>query len=477
MIVKRDRAAPASRSARTSCSRLDVAATEFYSDGVYSFEGKKLRTPSRWPSTTPTSSTNYPLVSIEDRSTEDDWDGWNALTDALGAKVQLVGDDLFVTNPERLPAASSEDTANALLVKVNQIGTLTETLDAVNLAHRSGYRCMMIHRSGETEDTTIADLAVATNCGQIKTGAPARVRARREVQPAAAHRGRARRRRAVRGSLRLPAVTRAEKLCRSKVPRRAAARPAARDRARPVAGRGAPRPAVRGARGRIPAQPRGPEPVKSPGSGPRSYFTRRAAVFAAVLFVVAMTVAIPAQRYVAQRQNIADLRSQVAPAPNGWPSWRSRWPRRASPTPSSARPGARLHFVMPGELAYRVTDPMLVEQEKAARPTPTTPSGTGCSAPSTRPRNRSRNCRHRAVPAARVERRAWPRAGGRRGGRRPARPPAARRRRRRAPLPVRAARRRPTRPRLTDGTPFPTTFYLTCPQRRVGDRHPGGRPG
>ena len=117
---------------------------------------------------------DYPLVSIEDPLAEDDWEGWKALTEALGSKVQLVGDDLFVTNPERLQRGITEGTANALLVKVNQIGTLTETLDAVDLAHRSGYRCMMSHRSGETEDTTIADLAVATNCGQIKTGAPAR---------------------------------------------------------------------------------------------------------------------------------------------------------------------------------------------------------------------------------------------------------------------------------------------------------------
>ncbi len=116
----------------------------------------------------------YPLVSIEDPLSEDDWDGWVALTDALGEKVQLVGDDLFVTNPERLDEGISRGAANALLVKVNQIGTLSETLDSVDLAHRNGFRCMMSHRSGETEDTTIADLAVATNCGQIKTGAPAR---------------------------------------------------------------------------------------------------------------------------------------------------------------------------------------------------------------------------------------------------------------------------------------------------------------
>ena len=117
---------------------------------------------------------DFPLVSIEDPLDEDDWEGWTTITTALGSRVQLVGDDLFVTNPMRLRKGIEMGAANALLVKVNQIGSLTETLDAVAMAHRSGYRCMMSHRSGETEDTTIADLAVATDCGQIKTGAPAR---------------------------------------------------------------------------------------------------------------------------------------------------------------------------------------------------------------------------------------------------------------------------------------------------------------
>jgi len=152
---------------------LDVAASEFHSDGVYTIDGKGLSA-TELIAFYEDLVDNYPLVSIEDPLDESDWEGWNAITRALGDKVQLVGDDLFVTNPERLGRGIAEGTANALLVKVNQIGTLTETLDAVDLAHRSGYRCMMSHRSGETEDTTIADLAVATNCGQIKTGAPAR---------------------------------------------------------------------------------------------------------------------------------------------------------------------------------------------------------------------------------------------------------------------------------------------------------------
>jgi enolase len=152
---------------------LDVAASEFYKDGAYQFEGKS-RSASEMTDYYAELVAAYPLVSIEDPLFEDDWDGWKILTDRLGGKVQIVGDDLFVTNPERLARGIAGGQANALLVKVNQIGTLTETFDAVALAHRNGYRCMMSHRSGETEDTTIADLAVAVDCGQIKTGAPAR---------------------------------------------------------------------------------------------------------------------------------------------------------------------------------------------------------------------------------------------------------------------------------------------------------------
>ncbi|MBU6243032.1 MAG: phosphopyruvate hydratase [Acidobacteria bacterium] len=152
---------------------MDVAATEFHSDGKYSFEGKNLSAVEMIAYYKGLVD-SYPLVSIEDPLSEDDWDGWAEITKELGSKVQLVGDDLFVTNPVRLARGIAANTANALLVKVNQIGTLTETLDAVAMAHRAGYRSMMSHRSGETEDTTIADLAVAAECGQIKTGAPAR---------------------------------------------------------------------------------------------------------------------------------------------------------------------------------------------------------------------------------------------------------------------------------------------------------------
>ena len=153
---------------------LDVAATEFHTAGKgYAFEGATLSA-SELIDFYIKLSTDYPLISIEDPLDEDDWSGWVELTQRLGDKVQIVGDDLFVTNPARMQRGIDLGAANALLVKVNQIGTLTETIDAVDLAHRNGYRSMMSHRSGETEDTTIADLAVALNCGQIKTGAPAR---------------------------------------------------------------------------------------------------------------------------------------------------------------------------------------------------------------------------------------------------------------------------------------------------------------
>jgi len=158
---------------------MDVAASEFYSKGdggnggSYAFEGG-AKSADEMTDYYADLVAAYPIVSIEDPLDEDDWDGWKAITDRLGGLIQIVGDDLFVTNVERLQRGISGGQANSLLVKVNQIGSLTETLDSVDLAHRNGFRCMMSHRSGETEDTTIADLAVATNCGQIKTGAPAR---------------------------------------------------------------------------------------------------------------------------------------------------------------------------------------------------------------------------------------------------------------------------------------------------------------
>ena len=152
---------------------MDVAATEFYKDGAYVFEGTPKSTEEMINYYAKLAET-YPIVSIEDPLAEDDWAGWSAMTAQLGGKLQIVGDDLFVTNPTRIARGIAEGAANAVLVKVNQIGSLTETLDAVDMAHRAGFKTMMSHRSGETEDTTIADLAVAVGSGQIKTGAPAR---------------------------------------------------------------------------------------------------------------------------------------------------------------------------------------------------------------------------------------------------------------------------------------------------------------
>jgi enolase len=154
---------------------LDPASTEFFKNGKYELEGEgKSLTPEQMVKVYEDLTSRYPIVSIEDGMAEDDWDGWIALTKSIGSKVQLVGDDLFVTNSARLKQGIAKHAANAILIKVNQIGSLTETLDAVDTAHRAAYRAVMSHRSGETEDSTIADLAVATNCGQIKTGSLAR---------------------------------------------------------------------------------------------------------------------------------------------------------------------------------------------------------------------------------------------------------------------------------------------------------------
>jgi len=154
---------------------LDCASTEFFKDGKYHYEGEgKVRSVDEQVAYLAKLVKDYPIVSIEDGMAEDDWAGWKALTDAIGKQCQLVGDDLFVTNVKRLSQGISSATANSILVKVNQIGSLTETLAAVDMAHRAGYTAVMSHRSGETEDATIADLAVATNCGQIKTGSLAR---------------------------------------------------------------------------------------------------------------------------------------------------------------------------------------------------------------------------------------------------------------------------------------------------------------
>jgi enolase len=181
---------------------LDCAATEFFKDGKYFYEGEgKTRSIKEQAEYLAKLSRDYPIISIEDGLSEDDWDGWKQVTDLIGAKTQLVGDDLFVTNTKRLKKGITEHIANSILVKVNQIGSLTETLEAVEMAHKAGYSAVMSHRSGETEDSTIADLAVATNCGQIKTGSLARsdrlakynqlLRIEEELGTAAVYQGRA----------------------------------------------------------------------------------------------------------------------------------------------------------------------------------------------------------------------------------------------------------------------------------------------
>ncbi|MCK5040998.1 MAG: phosphopyruvate hydratase [Sphingomonadales bacterium] len=180
---------------------LDAASTEFYADGTYNLKGEgKTLTSAQMVDYYADLVAKYPIFSIEDGMAEDDWDGWKLLNEKIGDKVQLVGDDLFVTNPKRLARGIEEGSANSILVKVNQIGTLSETLEAVNMAHRAGYTAVMSHRSGETEDSTIADLAVATNCGQIKTGSLARsdrlakynqlIRIEEELGPQAKYAGR-----------------------------------------------------------------------------------------------------------------------------------------------------------------------------------------------------------------------------------------------------------------------------------------------
>jgi enolase len=154
---------------------LDCAASELFKDGAYHFSGEgRVRTPAELVTYLAELADKYPIVSIEDGMAEDDWEGWQLLTERLGRRLQIVGDDVFVTNPERIARGIREKVANAVLIKVNQIGTLSETLEAIELAKRAGYRCVISHRSGETEDATIADLAVATNVGQIKTGSASR---------------------------------------------------------------------------------------------------------------------------------------------------------------------------------------------------------------------------------------------------------------------------------------------------------------
>ena len=289
---------------------LDVAATEFYADGAYAFEGGP-KTADDMIAYYAALVADYPIVSIEDPLAEDDWAAWARLTGQLGATVQLVGDDLFVTNPTRLQRGIDERCANALLVKVNQIGTLTETLDAVELAHRNGYRCMLSHRSGETEDTTIADLAVAVNAGQIKTGAPARservakynqlLRIEEELDEAARFAG-------------------AQAFPRSSAPR---------------------------------AGPGRPRRVRRRSGG----LTGRALVLGAVLVLIALVLASPLQRYLQQRNAVIQAEQRQQSTSRRVAELTRLEQRWNDPAYVEQQARARLQFARPGDTVYVVVDP------------------------------------------------------------------------------------------------------------------------
>ena len=455
-------------------------------------------------------------MSIEDPLSEDDWDGWVALTTAIGDKVQIVGDDLFVTNPERLEDGIEKGAANALLVKVNQIGTLTETLDAVALAHSAGYSTMMSHRSGETEDTTIADLAVAVGSGQIKTGAPGPQRAGGQVQPAAAHRGGARRRGPLRRRPGVPAVRgltcagsrsrpvasttmsdakRPDPKRRSPTSRpgkpgeaKGRARRAQRTRRPHRPPRAASRPADRDAETTVRdlAQAGALDPIRQSiaesaeqQSEQRLGFTaRRAAILAAVVCVLTLTIAGPVRTYFAQRTEMnqlaateAALRAQIA-------DLEGQKVKLADPVYIAAQARERLGFVMPGDIPYQVQLPagcgrarrarrsagprreqrpvvhLAVEDDR--RCTARTAAGAGCAA--ARRSGRAAACRAPSRGPPPVVDPADLDAVARQLGREP-----------RGVLEIayRCPNGEPgvvkTAPRLPDGTPFPTLYYLTHP--------------
>ena len=321
---------------------MDVAASEFHDKGSYTFEGGS-KTSDQMTAYYAELVASYPIVSIEDPLDEEDWDGWKAMTDQLGDKIQIVGDDLFVTNVERLQRGISGGQANALLVKVNQIGSLTETLDSVDLAHRNGYRCMMSHRSGETEDTTIADLAVATNCGQIKTGAPARservakynqlLRIEDELGDAARYAGAVRSR-----------GTRADPVHDGRTTHRPGADPAAAAARVSAATRG-----PGGATG-------GPGASAPPARPRRPRFTGRAAVLVLVLAVLAVSYASSMRAYLQQRAHIPELKTQIAEREANIDDLEREKRRWRDPAYVQAQARERFGYLMPGETLYVVLD-------------------------------------------------------------------------------------------------------------------------
>ena len=361
---------------------------------------------------------DYPIVSIEDPLSEDDWDGWATMTAELGAQVQIVGDDLFVTNPQRLARGIEAGAANALLVKVNQIGSLTETFDAVDLAHRSGYRCMMSHRSGETEDTTIADLAVAVNCGQIKTGAPARSER----------------------------VAKYNQLLRIEEELDDAAR---------YAGAGA-FPRFR------------PELTMTAPAEPRRPVTGRALILGAVIVLLVVLLAAPLHRFLAARSAVAQ---SVAARDNGSAraqgSCSSSTSSSATRPTSRRRPASRLQYAMPGDTVYQVVaaGPAARRSTRAPARAPSTTTIAGDTW-NQRLWGSLQDRRPLAVSRARAD------AGRRRprGRRRPAGTDAARDPGGRAPLPVRQSRRHRDLARARRRHPVPDAVLPDLPAGGVGDR-------
>ncbi len=358
---------------------IDAAATEFFRDGAYEFEGK-ARSAAEMTTYYGELLDAYPIVSFEDPLSEDDWDGWAAITNELGDRVQIVGDDIFVTNPQRLQQGIDGGQANALLVKVNQIGTLTETLDAVSLAHRSGYRCMMSHRSGETEDTTIADLAVATDCGQIKAGATGALRTSGEVQPAAAHRRRARRRCALCRSQCLPEVQRVAMSSRSSSRQSPGSRSGAS--ARPSSGRSRSERTI-DLRDSSSTSAKANE-AESAGSGDSArkqaraarkderrngpVLTGRIALLAIVVGLLLISYGLPLRAFIKQHGQLDSARAQIARQEAQVSSLQQLQKQWEDPAFVKAQARERLHYVMPGEIGYTVlTGPT----NTTAQPTPT----------------------------------------------------------------------------------------------------------
>ena len=370
----------------------------------------------------------YPIVSIEDPLAEEDWPGWQELTASIGDRVQVVGDDLFVTNPERIRRGIAERSANSLLVKLNQIGSVTETLDAVSLAHRAGFSCVISHRSGETDDTTISDLAVATNCGQIKTGAPARGER----------------------------VAKYNQLLQG-------SRNCSGDAAT-YAGAGALSPASQAATGDASG---GPATVDVPGHPPPSprptRLTGRAAVLAVVICAIALSLAYPVREYIAQRQQIGQLVAQQQAMLTQVKSLQAQQPRLSSPSYIEQLARQELDMCFPGTRCYIVegSQPLAEHGPAAAQgPAPWYDKLWRSVQQADSPRTRRSDS-----------------GTGRGGHRRSARPRAALAGRRRAPVPVRAPGRRPDGAEAAGRDSVPDVVLPDLPAGGRGGEQAGGHGG